>query len=369
MFQRRPFACVALAALWLFAWCPNATSQSPATGGATAVAPAPAKAPHYPPGVPTELYAIERVVDGDTVHIHYQDGIEKLRLLSVDTEEKVIGGKNESATKPGTVFGEECALWAQKFFADLAKPGETPRIGIFQPLGREQRDVYGRLLCHVILPDGTDFNVMLVQLGKSPYFNKYGNSTVCHDAFVAAQKAAREKKLGIWNPETNVPKTAGAPSARRPYEELIPWWQARADAIDDFRKRAAADPDHVVDAEWPDSLARGAKTCASGGAVSVFGSLDRLFDEKSGDWTALLRSEDKNRALRVRIPKDARAKFAALNLPHVNDEFRQNYFWVKGKLVDTGRGFELTCDDPAQWKIADPQPMLATPALAGAGAK
>jgi endonuclease YncB( thermonuclease family) len=316
-----------------------------------------------------ELYEIEKVVDGDTIHVRYHGGIEKLRLCSVDTEEKIGVSAGESGTKPSTVFGEECALWAQEFFADLAQPGETPRIGILFPEGREQRDAYGRLLCHVLLPDGTDFNLLLVRLGKSPYFNKYGNSVVCHDAFVAAQREAREKQLGIWNPQTNVPKTPGAPSARRPYETLLPWWEARAQAIDEFRKQAKADPDHVIDAEWPASLERGAQSGAKGEDVAVFGSIDKLFDEQGGDWTVLLRSEDKKRALRVRIPREARDKFATLGLPHFNDEFRQNYFWVRGRVSANARGFELRSEDPADWRIAEPAFQAAKPAPAGAGVK
>jgi endonuclease YncB( thermonuclease family) len=322
-----------------------------------------AQAPAYPPGAPKELYEIDRVVDGDTLWLRVGATVEKCRLLSVDTEEKIAVGKSDSS-KPGTVFGEECALWAQKFFADLAKPGETPRVGFLQPLGREQRDAYGRLLGHVILPDGTDFNLLLVKLGKSPYFNKYGNSTVCHAAFVAAQEEARTKQLGIWNPQTNVPKTPGAPSARRPYEKLIPWWQLRAEAIDEFRRKQESDADHFIDAEWPESLTRGAKACTGGNEVAVFGTLDRLFDEQNGDWTALLRSENKDRALRVRVPKEARERFAALDLPHVGDDFRQNYFWVCGQLRDTGRGFEMQCSDPTKWALA-----RAEPAPVGADAK
>jgi hypothetical protein len=80
----------------------------------------------------------------------------------------------------------------------------------------EERDVYGRLLCHLILPDGRNFNLLLVELGKSPYFNKYGNDLICHQAFVDAQARARKAQKGIWDPKTNVPKTEGAPSARRP---------------------------------------------------------------------------------------------------------------------------------------------------------
>ena len=41
-----------------------------------------------------------------------------------------------------------------------------------------------------------------MEKGKSPYFNKYGNSRICHEAFGAAQERARSARLGIWDPRT-----------------------------------------------------------------------------------------------------------------------------------------------------------------------
>ncbi|MEM7517800.1 MAG: thermonuclease family protein, partial [Planctomycetota bacterium] len=161
---------------------------------------------------PSELFDVTRIVDGDTIWIRRNEKEEKLRLLSVDTEEKL--GVDVSPTKPGTVFGEECALWAQRFFIGMGSDEEPPKVGLAFPDGREARDIYGRLLCNVVLADGTDFNVMLVRLGKSPYFNKYGNSRICHEAFVAAQIESRAADRGIWDPETNKPKTANTPAAK-----------------------------------------------------------------------------------------------------------------------------------------------------------
>jgi micrococcal nuclease len=136
--------------------------------------------------VPTELYEITRVVDGDTIYVLRDGEVEKLRLLSVDTEEKLAGNSNLGPNKPETVFGEECAQWAVDFFAARAGEDGPARVGLKFPAGVEARDIYGRLLCHVILDDGTDFNLLLVEKGKSPYFNKYGNSRVCHQGMSLA---------------------------------------------------------------------------------------------------------------------------------------------------------------------------------------
>ncbi|HTF90600.1 MAG TPA: thermonuclease family protein [Planctomycetota bacterium] len=323
--------------------------------------------PHYPPGVPKVLCDIDRVIDGDTIWVQYHGKQTKLRLLCVDTEEK-LSVDTGSASKPGTVFGEECAKWAQDFFAASTVGEKRAQVGLYFPAGREQLDAYGRLLCHVILPDGRDFNLLLVEEGKSPYFNKYGNSPVAHELFVEAQNRAREKKKGIWDPATNVPKTVGAPSARRPYEKLVPWWNARAAAIDDFRERERKEPAAVADAENPASLKA---ALARGGEVDVFGTIDRLFDESNGDWTLLMRCEDKHGALRVRIAKDKRALFSKLDFEHLNDDYRQNYFWIRGKMKQGSRGVEIEANDPAQLRIAKPEPvdMTKVPVPATAGGK
>lgn len=305
---------------------------------------------------PTEFVEIERVVDGDTLHVIRDGKLVKLRLENVDTEEKFHGGTDaSSSTKPSTVFGEECAAWAERFFADLAPPGVKPKVGLFFPGGRERLDMYGRLLCHVVLPDGVDFNLKLVELGKSPYFDKYGRSEFCHAEFVAAQAAARAKELGIWNPRTNQPTTAGAPSAKRPYAKLQPWWEARAIAIDAFRAARANEPERVFDADEPEALAR-ALEVSKEHDVCAFGCVERTFDEKDGSLTVLFRTQDAHRALRVRIAKRERANFAALDLEHRGAEFTQNYLFARGRVVTGARGFELHVAAPTELTLAGPEP-------------
>ena len=100
----------------------------------------------------------------------------------------------------------------------------------------------------------------------------------------------------------------------QPYAPPPPWdtkWSKRApEAIEGFRRRERSESERVADAENPASLAAAAKRA---GEVEVFGTIERLFDEKNGDWTLLMRSEDKSSALRVRIAKEQRAAFAHLD--------------------------------------------------------
>ncbi|MDE0890941.1 MAG: thermonuclease family protein [Planctomycetota bacterium] len=302
---------------------------------------------------PTELFEVTRVVDGDTIHVLRAGETEKLRLLSVDTEEVVRGGGSSNGTKPQTVFGTECAAWAQSYFDALADEEGTTRVGLWFPGEIETRDIYGRLLCHVVLEDGTDFNLLLLEKGKSPYFNKYGNSTAFDAEFRAAQSSARSEGIGIWNLDTNTAKTAGAPSIKRPYERLMPWWEARAEAIQHSRKSHAKAPLKFVDAGEADQLEAATRAFTPEPArVEVFGTVDRIFDEDDGSQTVLFRASDRGRALRVKISEEAIAAHSKLDLATLNEEFRQNYVWVTGAMSWTGRGYEIISSGPESWRIA-----------------
>jgi len=350
LFGTKPSILLSLFAMAALVQAPSAPKAPPQ---APAAAPTSTKGSGLKP--PTELFEIVKVVDGDTIHIKRAGKVEKLRLLSVDTEEKFSSGTAPGGTKPPTVFGEECALWAQKFFADLGKDGAAPRIGISFPGGHENYDFYGRLLCHVILPDGTDYNLMLVKLGKSPYFSKYGFSESEHAAFVAAQKEAQTKQLGIWNPKTNVPATDGAPAAKRPYDKLVPWWDARGEAVQAWRAAFAKDAAAVCDANESAQLERAARGEKE---VEVFGEIDRMRDEPDGSITVHFRASMKDKALVVTIPKEQREAHAALALATLGEEFHQNYVWFRG-LVRTGpKGFLADSDSATRWRRAGPEPKL-----------
>ncbi len=308
---------------------------------------APSKAP------PQELFDVTKVVDGDTIYIQRNGKVEKLRLLSVDTEEQLsTSSSNLASTKPPTVFGEECALWARAFFAGLAKDGAPPRIGLSFPLGLEKRDFYDRLLCDVILPDGTNYNLLLVELGKSPYFTKYGWSETDHDAYVAAQKSAQAKKLGIWNPETNKPKTPGIPSAKRPYDKLLPWWDARGLAVQNFR-RALANQPTTLDTDDPLALDAASR---SDKEHDCFGEVGKIEDQPDGSLLVHFRSSVRNKQLIVRVTKEALAQPWSFDIRKTPEEFHQNYVWVRARISTAATGFTATTTDAKSWKLAGPQP-------------
>ncbi|MDF1800030.1 MAG: thermonuclease family protein [Planctomycetota bacterium] len=307
---------------------------------------------------PKELFEVVKVVDGDTIHIQRGGKVDKLRLLSVDTEEK-LSGRPFEPSKPETLFGEEAKLWAIDFFAGLADEDGKTRVGVAFPKGEEAYDVYGRLLCHVILPDGTDFNLKLVEEGWSPYFPKYGYSRICHAAFLEAEARAKAAELGVWSPEVNKPANPADPWHKRDYDRLVPWWHARGEAVQGFRMRDETMPGSVVSAEDPEGLAEAVeRSAASGYLTSVFGSVDRTFEESDGSLTLLFRSAGEDAVeFRGKVPQRLRADYAHLALEDRNLGERQNYLYVVGKPVQGERGIEVTVTDQHSVQLGAPDPV------------
>jgi endonuclease YncB( thermonuclease family) len=311
----------------------------------------------WTPGKPKELFKVVKVVDGDTIHIERAGKVDKLRLLSVDTEEKLSNAPFDPA-KPETLYGEETKLWAIDLFDKLKDASGDIKVGVMFPGGEEEYDVYGRLLCHVILPDGTDYNVQLVKEGRSPYFMKYGYSRLCHGAFEAAEAEAREKQLGVWNPETNKPANAADPWNKRDYALAIPWWRARAEAIQAFREQKEINPGSFFSSEDEAGMAEGVEYVATlGYPVSVFGAIDRTFEEDDGSLTLLLRALKDQTAFRAHIPKKLRATFGELNLTDRTKAGVQNYVFVVGEIVRGPRGFDITATDPFSVRLGAPDPV------------
>ncbi|MCP5116815.1 MAG: hypothetical protein GY953_38810 [bacterium] len=142
------------------------------------------------------------------------------------------------------------------------------------------------------------------------------------------------------------------PAAKRPYDRLLPWWQARADAVDLFRERAVEAPEKWIEAEDSASVLRAA---AAGDPVEIFAGVNRLFDEDDGSLTVLLRAGDKDASIRAIIPAAAKDAFlAGFDVRLVNENFHQNFIYLRGTLTRGPRGFRVDGSDPSNWRFAEP---------------
>ncbi|GIO25307.1 thermonuclease family protein [Oceanobacillus sp. J11TS1] len=132
-----------------------------------------------------EFVTIERVVDGDTVIVHLEDGTrERVRLLLIDTPESV---KPNTEVQP---FGEEASDFAKK----LMPEGEKVEL----ERGTPDRDDYDRMLAYIWV-DGENVNQMLVEEGYARVAFVYEPNTKYLDELEEAQEEAKEDGENIWS--------------------------------------------------------------------------------------------------------------------------------------------------------------------------
>lgn len=199
--------------------------------------------------------ARDAVLDGDTIRVK---GLKNsLRLLAIDTEETFkhdqdrvlfekgwgayLAAKRAGSRRPvkaASPLGEEAKAFAKAFFKDV----RMVRLERDHP--KEIRGYYNRYLAYVFAPkDGrwVNYNLECVRAGMSPYFTKYSYSRRFHDEFVAAEKEARAKGLGIWSADG---------MHYDDYPERIAWWNGRGDFLQAFEKEARNRPEYVLLTRW-----------------------------------------------------------------------------------------------------------------------
>lgn len=123
------------------------------------------------------------VVDGDTIKVEIRSEIVSVRLLGIDTPEKVGG------PRPGECYGQEATELAQS----LLPPGST----VLLTRDVESRDAYGRLLAYVHRLDGVFINYEMVKAGAAvPLF--FEPNRRMQTEFLAAGDKARKDWIGLW---------------------------------------------------------------------------------------------------------------------------------------------------------------------------
>lgn len=142
-----------------------------------------------------ERAQVVRVVDGDTIVVDHGHGSERLRYIGMDTPESV---------KPDTPV---------QFMAEEAAAANAELVaGQVVVLERDvsERDQYGRLLRYVWVTDARSpsglllVNLVLVEWGLARIAT-FPPDVRYADAFLAAQRSARDQGLGLWGEPTSSP--------------------------------------------------------------------------------------------------------------------------------------------------------------------
>lgn len=132
------------------------------------------------PPLPAGTYAVERVVDGDTLKL--ADG-RSVRVIGVDTPESV------RPNHPVEPWALEASAFTRRFV------GSNPvRLEFDGP----RRDRYGRTLAHVWVNDALLAEALL-RAGLARAETQYPFSAERKTRFEAAERAARRAGRGIWS--------------------------------------------------------------------------------------------------------------------------------------------------------------------------
>lgn len=154
---------------------------------------------------PPAVYPVLSVVDGDTLHVLVNGQDEKVRLIGINAPEtNECWGSNATTAASALLNGASVQLLADPTQAD--------------------KDEYGRLLRYVMLPDGTDFGLKMINDGNA-YEYTYDAPYQNQAQYQNLQAAAKANGNGLWSAgtcngqRTTVPATtppAAAPAAAQP---------------------------------------------------------------------------------------------------------------------------------------------------------
>jgi micrococcal nuclease len=129
-------------------------------------------------------YSVVSVVDGDTVKLSMNGSTETIRLIGIDTPESV------HPTEPVECFGIEASNKAEQLLSGKQVQFETDS-------SQDTRDRYGRLLGYIILPDGRNFNKVMIEDGYA-YEYTYNTAYKYQNAFKTAESNAKASGKGLW---------------------------------------------------------------------------------------------------------------------------------------------------------------------------
>jgi len=136
-----------------------------------------------------QTHLVTAVVDGDTIKVDIDGTIEAIRLIGIDTPETV------DPRKPVQCFGKEASARTKELL--LGK-----RVTLEADESQSERDKYERLLRYVIMEDGRNFNLLMIEEGYAHEYTYDSNPYRYQSQFREAQIRAQKIRIGMWEPTT-----------------------------------------------------------------------------------------------------------------------------------------------------------------------
>lgn len=134
----------------------------------------------------SQLYKVVNVVDGDTIDVEMAGQPTRIRLIGVDTPELADPRRQT-----------EClAVEASQFTSNIL---EEQYVRLEIDSTHPAHDDFDRILAYVFLPDGRNFNQLLLQDGWAYEYSFEEKPYHYQDQFQAAERQAKRADQGIWS--------------------------------------------------------------------------------------------------------------------------------------------------------------------------
>lgn len=145
------------------------------------------------------LYSVNHFIDGDTISVNMNGAPQSIRLIGVDTPE------THKPNTPVQCYGELAAAYTKRMIG-------SGRVRLLADSESDNRDVYGRLVRYVYLPDGRNLDELLIQNGYGFAYLYFPFTKSAQ--FAADQTSAQSAHKGLW-------------AACQPYQESNGRWQTQ----------------------------------------------------------------------------------------------------------------------------------------------
>ncbi len=147
-----------------------------------------------------ETAVVERVVDGDTIHVSINNKTFTVRFIGLDAPESVHPDKTRNTPQ---------GILAASFVKQALPPGKI----VYLSKDVSQTDQYGRLLRYVWLNQPNEinsdqeirssmFNAILILEGYA-YQKTYPPDVSYVEPFIIYQREAKKAKRGLWKDESS----------------------------------------------------------------------------------------------------------------------------------------------------------------------
>lgn len=130
-----------------------------------------------------QLVRVEQVIDGDTITVMIDGKKTPVRFIGVNAPETYQGKKSE--------------CFAEESFQYVKNRIEGVDVSLVADGTQENKDKYERLLRYVMLSDGTNFNLELIQKGYAREYT-YKIPYQQQQEFRSAQIVAKASAIGLW---------------------------------------------------------------------------------------------------------------------------------------------------------------------------